>query len=183
MRRTLQRAPPFWRRWLERCSALGLFGWHTARMAASKLLQMSNLQIENRAIEYVLAHERAAHREAEDLRKEPDSPVDVKSFDPETQRTRLIEVKAFGGAGRGEFLWLEKAQADALLGNPDGHVYLVTHVRSEDPSDIRLLDLSGLDLQERLQAGKPKSYVEVPMPVAMYDRLCDSAVAPVEPKS
>lgn len=147
-------------------------------MAASKLLQMSNTQVEERAIAFVLVHERAAGRKPKDLRTASGSQVDVESFDPVTKRTHQIEVKAFGGAGRGDFLWLENTQFSALKDNPDGHVYIVTHLRSENPSDVRLLDLAGDTLQERLKEMRPKSYVEVPMPVKVYDALLATAVAP-----
>ena len=142
---------------------------------------MSNKEIENRAIAFVLAHELAAGRDAHDSRNLQGSPVDVQSYDLATGRTLLIEVKAFGGAGRGEFLWLEENQVEALEGNSDGHIYILTNVRSENSSDIQLLDLTGEALHKRLLAKRPKAYFEGPLPKAEYDRLrAAAAPAPTE---
>ncbi|MCW1804542.1 DUF3883 domain-containing protein [Brachybacterium squillarum] len=150
-------------------------------MEAKKLRQMSNAAVENVAIEFVLSHERAAGREPEDTRSRPGSQVDVESRDPRTGRTRLIEVKANGGTGRGSDLWLEPMQVEALEGSPDAHLYIVTHVRSMNPTDIRILDLTGAELAKRLQGKRLKRYFEVPLPVRIYDDLLASAyAAPVE---
>ncbi|MGO1686386.1 MAG: protein NO VEIN domain-containing protein, partial [Brachybacterium sp.] len=75
-------------------------------MKPPKLLAMSNYETENRAIAYVIAHEKAAGRAAVDARHIPGSRVDVESIDNTTGEKRLIEIKAFGGAGRGDDLWL-----------------------------------------------------------------------------
>lgn len=140
-------------------------------MKPPKLVAMSNRETENRAIAYVIAHERAAGRTATDARHIPGSRVDVESVDDATGETRLIEIKAFGGTGRGDFLWLEPNQVEALEQVPGSHLYLVTNVRSADPSEIRVLDLNGEQLRARLKAKREKRYFEVPMPVAIYDDL------------
>lgn len=79
-------------------------------MNQADLLKLSNYEIESRAIEAVIAFERAAGRTALDLRSKKDALVDVESLDDVTGEKRLIEIKPFGGAGRGDFLWLEPNQ-------------------------------------------------------------------------
>lgn len=83
---------------------------------------MSNYETENRAIAYVIAHERAAGRTAVDARHIPGSRVDVESIDNTTGEKRLIAIKAFGGAGRGDDLWLEPNQVAALEEVPGSHL-------------------------------------------------------------
>ncbi|MGO3210245.1 MAG: protein NO VEIN domain-containing protein, partial [Brachybacterium sp.] len=151
---------------------------HHLVMKSPKLLAMSNHETENRAIAYVIAHERAAGRTAEDARHIPDSLVDIASIDDATGEKRLIEIKAFGGTGRGDFLWLESNQVEALEKVPGSHLYLATNVRSADSSDIRILDLSGELLRARLEVKREKRYFEVPMPVAVYDDLHAAAMGP-----
>lgn len=146
-------------------------------MNQSDLLKLSNHEIESRAIEAVIAFECAAGRSAIDLRSKKDALVDVESIDGTTGEKRLIEIKAFGGAGRGDFLWLEPNQVKAFEQDPAAHLYLVTNVRSADPSAIRILDLTGEQLRERLGKKREKHYFEVPMPVAVYDDLVANAAA------
>ncbi|MBB5832878.1 protein NO VEIN domain-containing protein [Brachybacterium aquaticum] len=146
-------------------------------MNQADLLKLSNHEIEARAIEAVIAYERAAGRMAVDLRSKKDALVDVESFDDTTGEKRLIEIKAFGGAGRGDFLWLEPNQVEAFETDPAAHLYLVTNVRSADPSAIRILDLAGDQLRERIEQKREKHYFEVPMPVALYDDLVASAAS------
>lgn len=140
-------------------------------MKPPKLVALSNHETENRAIAYVIAHEKAAGRTAVDARHIPGSQVDVESTDVVTDEKRLIEIKAFGGTGRGDFLWLEPNQVEALEQVPGSHLYLVTNVRAADPSEMRVLDLAGEQLRARLEAKREKHYFEVPMPVAVYDDL------------
>ena len=146
-------------------------------MNQADLLKLSNHEIESRAIDAVIAFERAAGRTAVDLRSRKDALVDVESIDDTTGEKRLIEIKAFGGAGRGDFLWLEPNQVKAFEQDPAAHLYLVTNVRSADPSAIRILDLTGEQLRERLGKKREKHYFEVPMPVAVYDDLVANAAA------
>lgn len=146
-------------------------------MNQADLLKLSNHEIESRAIDAVIAFERAAGRTAVDLRSRKDALVDVESIDDTTGEKRLIEIKAFGGAGRGDFLWLEPNQVKAFEEDPAAHLYLVTNVRSADPSAIRILDLTGEQLRERLGKKREKHYFEVPMPVAVYDDLVANAAA------
>ena len=135
------------------------------------LLKLSNHEIESRAIDAVIAVERAAGRKASDTRYTQGALVDVESFDEVTKEKRLIEVKAFGGAGRGDDLWLEPNQIKAFAKDSAAHLYLVTNVRSADPSAIRILDLTGDQLRERIEQKREKHYFEVPMPIAVYDDL------------
>lgn len=146
-------------------------------MNQADLLKLSNHEIEARAIETVIAYERAAGRKATDTHTTKDALVDVESIDDTTGEKRLIEIKAFGGAGRGDFLWLEPNQVKAFEQDPAAHLYLVTNVRSADPSAIRILDLTGEQLRERLGKKREKHYFEVPMPVAVYDNLVANAAA------
>ena len=146
-------------------------------MNQADLLKLSNHEIEARAIEAVIAYERAAGRKATDTHTTKDALVDVESIDDTTGEKRLIEIKAFGGAGRGDFLWLESNQVRAFEEDPAAHLYLVTNVRSADPSAIRILDLTGEQLRERLGKKREKHYFEVPMPVAVYDNLVANAAA------
>ena len=146
-------------------------------MNQADLLKLSNHEIEARAIEAVIAYERAAGRKATDTHTTKDALVDVESIDDTTGEKRLIEIKAFGGAGRGDFLWLEPNQVKAFEQDPAAHLYLVTNVRSADPSAIRILDLTGEQLRERLGKKREKHYFEVPMPVAVYDNLVANAAA------
>lgn len=150
-------------------------------MKPTKLLAMSNYETENRAIAYVIAHERAAGRTAADVHKIKGSLVDVESTDDATGEKRLIEIKAFGGTGRGDFLWLESNQVEALEQDPGSHLYIVTNVKSPEPQAIRVLDLTGEQLRERLAAKKEKHYYEVPLPVAVYDDLLAKALEAPSP--
>ena len=145
-------------------------------MNQADLLKLSNHEIEVRAIEAVIAYERAAGRKATDPHTTKDALVDVESIDDTTGEKRLIEVKAFGGAGRGDDLWLEPNQIKAFAKDPAAHLYLVTNVRSADPSAIRILDLTGDQLRERIEQKREKHYFEVPMPVAVYDDLHGSSM-------
>jgi hypothetical protein len=45
------------------------------------------------------------------------------------------------------------------------------NVRQGDPSAFRLLRIGGKQLEEILSRARPKHYYEVPLPVAVYDRL------------
>lgn len=78
----------------------------------------------------MIAFERVAGRTAFDLRSRKDALVDVESVDEATGEKRLIEIKAFGRAGRGDDLWLEPNQVKAFEDDPAAHLYLVTNVRS-----------------------------------------------------
>lgn len=153
----------------------------THDMKPSMPLAMSNHQVENLAIAYVLDYERAAGRTAVDTHHVPGSRVDVESTDDVSGEKRLIEIKAVGGAGRGDDLWLEPIQVAALEQVPGSHLYIVTNVKSPEPDAIRVLDLTGEQLRERLAAKREKHYYEVPLPVAVYDDLLAKALEAPSP--
>lgn len=146
-------------------------------MKATKLLPMSNREVEDRAIAYVIAYEKAAGRIASDTRIDRVARVDVVSRDEATKQERHIEIKAYGGSGRGEALWLETAQIEILESVPNPHLYIVTNVRSPEPGSVRILDLAGDELRERLAAKRSRAYFEVPLPTSMYDKMLTKAGA------
>lgn len=140
-------------------------------MTSKSPLKLSNHEVEARAIEAVIARERAAGRTARDTHAIKGARVDVESKDDEAGERRLTEIKAFGGTGRGDTLWLVPNQIEALEEVPGSHLYLVTNVRAADPSEICILDLTGEQLKAQLDKKKEKRYFEVPLPVALYDDL------------
>lgn len=154
---------------------------HHLFMKPPKPFAMPNSETENRAIAYVIAQERSAGRTAVDVHKTKGSLVDVESVDDATGEKRLIEIKAFGGAGRGDFLWLESNQVKALEQVSGSHLYIVTNVKSPERDAIRVLDLTGEQLRERLAAKREKHYYEVPLPVAVYDDLLAKALVAHSP--
>ncbi|MFC7458158.1 protein NO VEIN domain-containing protein [Brachybacterium sp. GCM10030267] len=137
---------------------------------------MTNRQVEDAAVEFVTAYEAAAGRTARDTRHVPGSPADMVSTDDGTGEERLIEVKAYGKSARGDDLWLEEPQVEAGRTQRNFHLYVVDNVRSGDPLRMRLLDLSGDMLSERLAAAKKRTYYTVPFPVSVYDSLAGRAV-------
>lgn len=66
-------------------------------------------QVEDAAIAFVTATEQAIGHEVLDTRRQPGAPTDL------VRGERIVEVKAYGGAARGEDLWLEPAQVAAAL--------------------------------------------------------------------
>lgn len=153
----------------------------THGMKPPKPPTISNHQVENLAIAYVIAYERAAGRTAVDTHHVPGSPVDIESTDDATGEKRLIEIKAAGGAGRGDDLWLEPNQVEALEQVPGSHLYIVTNVKSPEPDAIRVLDLTGEQLRARLAAKREKRYFEVPLPVSVYDDMLAKALEAPSP--
>ncbi|PZP14776.1 MAG: hypothetical protein DI611_11345 [Brachybacterium faecium] len=146
-------------------------------MKATKLLSMSNREVEDRAIAFVIAHERAAGRTATDTRGTRGAQVDVISVDDTAGHEHHIEVKAYGGSGRGADLWLEPVQVEVLESVANPHLYIVTDVRSPDPIAMRILDLTGDELRICLEKERPKLYFEIPLPTAVYDQLARGAAA------
>jgi hypothetical protein len=121
-----------------------------------------NKSIEEAAIAWVMARERAAGREPVDTRHRG-APADIES------PPRLIEVKAFGKTTRGMELWLETKQVEEARRNPNFHLYVVENVRQGDPSLFTLKVLGGERLQRLLARAKEQRYFMVPWPVADYD--------------
>jgi len=134
--------------------------------------RMSNRAVEDAAIEFVIAYELKHGRVAADSRGRG-AAGDVVSDDG-----RVIEVKAYGGSARGTDLWLETRQAEEASSNPDGfHVYAVDNVRQGDPHLFGFIDLHGDVLAGLLQRAKPQTYVTVPFPVGVYDKVSADAAA------
>lgn len=126
-------------------------------------MPLSGNQVENAAIAWALELEREAGRQPEDARKRDGFPADIDS------PPRIIEVKAFGGSARGDFLWLETSQVEEGLRNSDFYVYVIENVRQGDPARFTLRVLGGERLARLLARAREKHYYEVPFPVAEYD--------------
>ena len=126
---------------------------------------MSNRQIEDVAVLFVLERERSSGRFAVDTRNR-NALVDIEG-------DLLIEVKAFGGTARGFDLWLESRQVQAALDDPTRfHLVVVEHIRSGEP---RIIDIHGERLTALLDRRREKRYFEVPFPTHMYDSLVADA--------
>jgi len=136
---------------------------------------MTSQQIEEAAIAYVLAHEKAAGRTATDTRRVAGSPTDVRSEDPATGEVRLIEVKSSGTSVRTKELWLEPGQVRLGLEDPSFHLYIVENVRSGSLQEFRLIDVDGQALRDLLAGAREKHYFEIPVLGALYDRLAGGA--------
>lgn len=126
---------------------------------------LSNREVEDRAIAWVMRLERAAGRHPVDTRGRADSPVDIIS------RPRVIEVKAYGRFARGQDLWMEPAQVDEALRNPDFHLYVVENVSAADERDYVLRVLEGRELEELLSRRREHRYFTLPWSVRSYDRI------------
>lgn len=130
--------------------------------------RMSNHEVENEAIRFVLECEWAAGRKAVDARY-GGAMVDIEG-------DHLIEVKAYGGSARGAALWLETRQVEAALQNPERfHLVVVEHVRSGQP---RSIDIHGPTLAALLERRREKRYFEVPFPTGAYDQLLKRSTDP-----
>lgn len=131
---------------------------------------MTNRQVEDVAIAFVLAREAEAGRTAVDRRGDSGFAADISATDADGVE-RIIEVKAYGGSARGTELWLEPSQYDSAKQDPQFHLYLVENVRAEDPLGIRLLDVRGADLERLMGRAKQRTYYTVPFPVRSFDEL------------
>lgn len=99
---------------------------------------MSNREIEDFAIQYVLQLEQAAGRDPRDARTSG-APVDVIS------PPRMIEIKAFAGMARGQAIPLEQRQVDALRRDHQNfYLYVVDNIGSASAglgeSNVLVLD-------------------------------------------
>lgn len=120
---------------------------------------MTNKQVEVAAIEVVMAYERLQGRVPRDSRHRGEA-ADLESSG------RVIEVKAYGGSGRGYDLWLEVRQFEEAQRNPNFYLYVVEHVRSGKPT---LKILHGEQLARLLGRAKEKRHFELPWPTRDYD--------------
>jgi hypothetical protein len=128
------------------------------------MAEMTNRQVEDAAIRYVLEREEQAGRTGRDTRGKG-AAGDLECGD------RVIEVKAYGTSARGSELWLEDRQVQEASENPNFHLYVVENVRQGDPQKFTLLDIHGEELRQLLSHKKRRSYYTVPFGTAIYDRL------------
>jgi hypothetical protein len=124
--------------------------------------QPSNNQVENAAIAWVIAYEKAHGRTARDKRGK--GPTDIES------PPLLIEVKAFGASGRGEQLWLEPSQFNVAT-DPNFRLYVVENVRQGDPGQFTLRILEGKQLGEMIAKAKERNYFLLPWSTTIYDKM------------
>jgi hypothetical protein len=125
---------------------------------------LTNRQVEDAAIAFVVEWETAHGRPARDTRGRG-AAGDVAG------QTRTIEVKTYGRSSRGQHLWLEVRQVEEAARNPDFWLYLVENVRQGDPSHYQLLQIGGEALRLLLSRAVERRYSTVPWPVAVYDSL------------
>jgi len=118
--------------------------------------------VEQAAIEFVRDQERAAGRDARDVRG-TGAAGDIGN------PPRTIEVKAYGGSARGSDLWLEPRQFDEARRDPEFYVDVVENVRQGDSGQFVLKVLGGERLARLLARAKEQRYCTVPWPVADYD--------------
>ena len=131
----------------------------------------TNKSVEDAAIAWVMRYERAAGREARDVRYAR-GPADIDS------PPRTIEVKAYGKNNRGYDLWLEVNQVNEARSNANFYVYVVENVRQGDPSLFTLRILDAEHLAGLLTRAKEQRYYTVPWPVADYDATTPEENAP-----
>lgn len=145
------------------CRQRALEGQLTTRSMAHDMADLvGNRAVEDAAVNWVVALERAAGREPRDVRHSR-SPVDIES------PPRIIEVKAIGRSARGADLPLELAQLAAARDSPHFYLYLVDNVRQGDPALFQLRVFGGDRLQRLLSRVKERRYYAMPVPVAEYD--------------
>jgi hypothetical protein len=121
-----------------------------------------NRQLEDVAVEFVIAQERAHGRNARDGRGR--GPGDVESDG------RVIEIKAFSGKWRSGLLYFTPPQLRAGETDPNYHVYVVENVGQGDPAKFELSVLHGDDLR-RLFALAQVHRLFVPIRAADRARL------------
>lgn len=126
---------------------------------------VSNKQIEDAAIAWVIEYEKAAGRSPVDRRYVAGHPADLES------PPRLIEVKACGTSTRGQDLWLEAAQVEAARVNDNFYLYVVENVRQGDPAAFTLRILDVEHFRRLLIRAKENRTFTVPWPVADYDGI------------
>lgn len=123
---------------------------------------LSNVAIEDAAVEYVIAYETARGRAATDTRGK-DAAGDVKSDG------RIIEVKAYGRSARGQDLWLEARQVAEAESNPEFWVYVVDNVRQGDLARFGLRRLGGELLAKLVARKRVQTTYILPFLVGVYD--------------
>ena len=124
--------------------------------------RLSNAEVEALAVDLVVRSAVARGSVVEDTRYAPDAVGDL------VVDGTAVDIKASARSVRGEDLWLEPRQAEALL---DGSLslVLVEHVRADGSGTVRWMDADTLrDLLPRLREHR---YFTLPVPVAAYDAL------------
>lgn len=124
---------------------------------------MANIETENVAVEYVMALERNADRQPEDVRAKR-LPYDVSS------PPRKIEVKAFGGSARGAPVPLEASQVAAAKEDPENfYVYVVDNVARADRGEMNARIIHGEMLCAMIERTEPHVTYWPTFRVAEYD--------------
>jgi hypothetical protein len=128
------------------------------------MVLLTNRQIEDAAVSWVMSCERMAGRQPSDTRHSA-AAADIES------PPRTIEIKAFGLTARGQDLWLEPRQVSEAQQNDSFYLYVVENVRQGDPEFFSLKVLDAHTIRTLLSQAREKHYYEVPWPTAAYDSL------------
>ena len=130
--------------------------------------RLSNAEVEALAVDVVVRSAVARGSVVEDTRYVPDAVGDL------VVDGTPVEIKASARSVRGEDLWLEPRQAQALL---DGSLalVLVEHVRADGSGTVRWLDAD--TLRRLLPRLREHRYFALPVPVAAYDALSAEEVS------
>lgn len=124
---------------------------------------MPNTETERVAVEYVMALERNAGRQPEDVRAKV-LPYDVSS------PPRKIEVKAFGGSARGAPVPLEASQVAAAHEDPENfYVYVMDNVARADRGEMSARTIHGEMLCAMIERTEPHVTYWPTFRVAEYD--------------
>ena len=125
---------------------------------------MTNSETERVAIEHVMALERRAGRQPEDVHLQG-YPYDISS------PPRKIEVKAFGGSARGAPIPLEDRQVKAAQEEPEHfYVYVVDNIADADRDKIAVRVLQGELLHAMLDRSTPQITYWPTLRTADYDQ-------------
>lgn len=128
---------------------------------------LTNTETERLAIEYVMALERDAGRQPEDVRRKG-APFDISS------PPRKIEVKSFGRSARGDVVALEDRQFKAAREDPEHfYIYVVDNVSGVDGTKIAVRVLHGVILAELLDRAVPNITYWPTFRTADYDQISE----------
>lgn len=129
--------------------------------------RLSNAEVESLAVEMVAGRARAHGCVVEDTRHVPAAAGDL------VIDGQPVEIKASAGSVRGDDLWLEPSQAQALQ-HGSLQLVIVEHLRRDGSGTIRWVDAA--TLQSLLPKLREHRYFTLPVPVAIYDRLQEEVV-------
>jgi predicted RNase H-like nuclease len=142
----------------------------TARRGGQR--RLSNAEVETLAIDIVRRMAESTGWVVEDTRYVASAVGDL------VVDGRPLEIKASARSVRGEDLWLEPKQAEALLSGALDLV-LVEHVTEDGSGVVRWV---GADqLEQLLTRLREQRYFTLPVPVAMYDAIDAVTVEPPGP--